>query len=87
MPRCGHESLIANDAPSSVRPKTSGTSSSIAFARPRPRISELLAAGYQKSHKNPASSPRAAPRELSRSSVGFSSIDMRSASLMAADAS
>jgi len=49
---------MANAAPSSVRPSTNGTSSSIAVTRWRPRISELRSAGYQKSHKNPASTPR-----------------------------
>src|SRR5271154_2243245 len=55
MPRCGQESRIANGFPSSVRPSTSGISSSIAVASPRPRIAVLRIAGYQDSHKNPRS--------------------------------
>src|SRR5271163_446612 len=55
MPRCGQESRIANGFPSSVRPSTNGISSSIAVARPRPRIAVLRIAGYQDSHKNPRS--------------------------------
>ena len=55
MPRCGHESRIAKALSSLVRPTTNGTSSSIAVTRSFPRTALLRIAGYQKSHKNPAS--------------------------------
>src|SRR5882757_9686048 len=46
---------MAKAFPSDVRPNTSGTSSSIAVTSFCPRISALRTAGYQKSHRNPAS--------------------------------
>src|SRR5262245_27016175 len=58
MPRCGQASRMAKAFPVSVRPSTSGTSSNIAVASRRPAIAELRAAGYQKSHRKPASAPR-----------------------------
>ena len=55
MPRCGQASRIVNALPPLVRPSTSGTSSSIAVTSFVPPMASLFIAGYQKSHKNPAS--------------------------------
>jgi hypothetical protein len=49
---------MANARPPVVRPRTRGTSSSIAVAKWLPTICELCNAGYQKSHKKPRSASR-----------------------------
>ena len=69
---------MANVRPSEVRPKTSGTSNNIAVTNLLPRISELRTAGYQKSHKNPASASAGISRPASPSACNI----VRTASLI-----